>query len=156
MDVYRDGIWAEFTIANINSRRKYVAPMFMALPVTGASVWDMGNRTWSIPQPIGTIQYNNPDTFIGIESGSMIRYRSRISGLSKPLVPGRAAASGPKVNPDQLNYGVVGWSVAYTKLTDTRSERESVFVFGAGAFPVRWFDEDCPKSLSGPTRLPRD
>ena len=154
MEVYRDGVWVEYSITNLSSERKYVTPMFLDFPIGRMGMWDSHKRPWRIPQFEGRVQFMDPDTFIAMDPSGCVRFRSQVSFVvRKPIEPVPPSRVRPKERPKQLTYRIARWSDAYTKLTEDNEERVSVYVIGFGTFPVKWVDKKSPRSWRPHTRL---
>jgi hypothetical protein len=74
MVVYRDGVWVDYSITNLSSKRKFVTPMFLRFPITHMDAWDSHKRHWRIPQFKGHVQFRDPDTFVSVESFDYVRF----------------------------------------------------------------------------------
>jgi hypothetical protein len=158
LDVYANGVWAEYTIKNINQSRKYVTPVLFRIPVSGMKCWDESMQNWRVPPIPGQIQYNNPDTFIAIEPGSKIKYRTPLLGAGKPLELINDTKKIEKISrPKQLNYSIMSWTMTYTSLTESGTDKlQSTLAIGSGNVSVSWYETNCPESLRLAVRLTED
>jgi hypothetical protein len=154
MDVFQDGVWVEYTLTNLSSGRKYLTPMFLDFPIGYMRAYGPDKRQWRIPQFTGNVQFKNPDTFIGIEPGGSLKFRSQISFIArKPLELVKQEV--PRVaQPNELAYLIYGWSNAsYSNLDARREEQVPTFTFGIGKVPVTWHTQKSPITWNTHTRL---
>ncbi len=153
IQVFTDGVWAEYSVVNSSSTRKYLTPMFLDFPVGRMRLVDSSNRRWTIPQFDGNISFHNPDTFISVPPNGSIRFHSRVSFLTKRPLELVGPKNDPAAKPAKLRYLFAMWAHAYTRLTDTRQERVSVYAVGCGEAPVEWSDKQSPESWKSHTRI---
>jgi hypothetical protein len=152
--VYRNGVFADYSVSNPNPRRKYVAPMFLDAPVRNMRAADADGHRWRVPVFSGDVSYRNPDTFVAIEASGSVRFRSRVSFLvDKPLEIVSRTPEQVVRRPTELSYGIIGWSHAYTALTDFNQVRESIYTIGSGKVPVKWIESDYPREWKLQSRL---
>ncbi|HKB01561.1 MAG TPA: hypothetical protein VKD90_05040 [Gemmataceae bacterium] len=147
--VYRDGVWAEFSVTNPGLERTYLAAHWVVPPV-----WfeDSSGRAWATPKFDGCVLFAPVNKFVAVPAGEAVRFRSRLSFAEGPLEPaGRAARPAPAARPTELAYTAAGWRKAYT--AETVVAGRDVYAVGSGKVAVKWFDAAAPKSWGPTTRL---
>lgn len=142
---FSDGVWAEYTIINCTLRTKYLDTRFLESPLRGIKIVDPLNQQWHIPQDRSWELYGNPDSFVAVQPGMSVAYRAKISSADKSLEVVRMADDKKFKRPNLVRYNIMGWTGAYSKLTNERPKSESMHVFGIGDVPVEWSDKHSPK-----------
>ena len=154
LTVYSDGVWAEFSITNLTSKRKYLDTRFVGHPVIKMSGSDTQNQRWQITPFKGSFSYGSPDEFIAIGPGRTVYYRQRLTvEQDDSLEIAGKPAKQVKERPSQLRYSVHCWTGAYTELSDAKQTRIGMYAIGHGQVKIEWMSEKHPKSLLTQQRL---
>jgi hypothetical protein len=154
LTAYRDGVWADFTVFNLNEERMYLARQFLGTPVRSMEVRDAEDRDWLIAYFDGFRHFRDLDEFVEVRSQGAVRFRAKVSygsdhKLLSPVDPPAPGKAGPR--PKELTYSLSRWHTAYPRLP---GRGVNTFVIGRGTVPVTWKDEKAPASLSWCERLP--
>lgn len=154
LEVYRNGVWAEYTVTNGSRDRKYVPPERLHVPLRNAGLWDDAGVKWPIPQSNEPAGVGKPSEFVPIEPRQSVRYRVHISHPSlRTLQPFGLVESRKPGRPAALEYFIHAWPNVFTRPSE-ESEAQ-VLAFGYGRVPVTWSDQDYPKEWPRQQRLDR-
>jgi len=154
LEVYPNGVWAEYAVTNASAKRKFFSPRFLHVPVRNAGLWDSTGEKWRIPQIREGTAAGNRQEFISIDSQQEVRYRVLISNpVEMPLKPFGLVEDRPAGRPKAVEYFIASWPTAYTRLTESGDSEVQVFAFGHGRVPVAWFDKPYPADWPAQIRL---
>jgi hypothetical protein len=151
--VYRNGVWADYTVTNASSEQLYLALQSLGTPVRGMSGRDGADRAWRVGAFDGTRQFADPDEFVLVRPNGAVRFRALVTlHLDKLLVPSDPPPDKkPIPRPNELAYSIARWLTVYSRLPDPPGTY--AFVTGQGKVPVKYFDEDAPRTLPARERL---
>jgi hypothetical protein len=154
LEVYPNGVWAEYSVTNGSDRRKFHSPGRLHVPVRNSSLWDAAGEKWRVPRPKEDTGSGRPQEFIAIDARQTVRYRVLISKpVDKPLQPFGLIEDRPPGRPAALEYFIAAWPTAYNRLTESGESEVQVFAFGYGRVPVKWFDKPYPADWPVQTRI---
>jgi hypothetical protein len=147
IDVYPNGVWVEYSVSNWSNKRKFFSPTFLNVPVINAGLWDSRRGRWRVPTASSDAVYGKPQEFVAIDAGQSLRYRVLMSTqVDKPLEPFIRDENRAPSRPAALEYFVAAWPTAYTQLAEDANNEVTMFAFGYGRVPVKWFDKEYPQS----------
>lgn len=157
IEVYRNGVWIEYTVINTTEKRIFVTPLSINAPLQGMDLRDSHSRVWSVPQFNGCINYLTEDTYISMEPNGKLRFRTQVSTAHKPLELDMEPPKGWRPEkPTELKYFVSSWVRVQSKLSDEGDTSVRVYAIGSGNVPVKWIDKDAPRNRLASERLTVD
>jgi hypothetical protein len=155
LTVYKDGVWADYSITNLHEKRLYLSPTHVAGPVQFVKGRDATGTAWHFPHTDAHVQYVDDDTFIAIGPDSRIQFRQKVTDLlRRPLEPVDPTPVGEiRARPAELSYVFAKWHHVYTLLSGDKQEEVYAFASGQGKVAVKWVDDMAPSTLPYQQRL---
>jgi hypothetical protein len=145
LEVYRNGVWASFSITNKCDKRLYFDTSSLNVPVEYMELTDSDGGKWEVPHFQGRVTVAAPDSFVSIDSGKTVNYRSKLSTVNNPIQLADRPREELKRKPKELEYKIaVWWSQIYSELTQDEMKQVRTAALGKGKVAVKWVDRDYP------------
>jgi hypothetical protein len=77
LEVFRNGVWVDFSVTNKSGKRLYFGASTLNVPVEYMELLDSHGLKWNVPHFEGNITLRAPDEFVLLDPDRAVKYRSK-------------------------------------------------------------------------------